>query len=193
MNNSLTVHPYPYLPAKIKIASRTLFNSHSVTGLTMGQAHNLVAAYLGFNSNQALLSAIRKEEVFLNPEQPETFHQLKYSIKCVHEMIGKFRNSKIETAHALPICCTIEALLFPECECCHNNKHITYPVQEEEKFINYLFLSKLLCQKWVCEDCINKHTPYEVGFCHLCEDEDNFLTQIVDDKSLCLAHADVKS
>lgn len=141
--------------------------------LASSHAHELTAAYMGFNSKKALIDS---GEFDLN--DPELVLRVTPDISKLSEKVGKLRPDLLQRLPLAGIAQLIKTGLTPPCECCGVHLSAVVPITGPEHHS---------VDGWVCMHCVDREDDYDT--CRYCGDEIVYRAHNINSDGECPEHA----
>ena len=141
--------------------------------LAPSHAHELIAAYMGFNSKKALIDS---GEYDLN--DPELVLNLDPDLPKLEEKVRKLRPDLLQKLPLPAIGRLIKTGLTPPCECCGYRLGAVVPITGREHGS---------VDGWVCMHCVDREDAYST--CHYCGEGIVYRDQTLNRAGECPDHA----
>lgn len=141
--------------------------------LAPSHAHELTAAYMGFNSKKALIDS---GEYDLS--DPELVLNLDPDLPKLEEKVRKLRPDLLQRLPIAGIGRLIKTGLTPPCECCGYRLSVVVPITGPEHDS---------VDGWVCMHCVDREDAY--GTCRYCGDAIVYRAQTLNRAGECPDHA----
>lgn len=163
-NNDVIYSAVTFIQSTFEKLGKNLAPSH---------AHELTAAYMGFNSKKALIDS---GEFDLN--DPELVLSVTPDISKLGEKVRKLRPDLLQKLPLTAISRLIKTGLTPPCECCGYKLGAVVPITgPEHRGID----------GWVCMHCVDRDDRYDT--CRYCDNELVYRAHNINRHGECPVHA----
>jgi hypothetical protein len=165
-----------YTEESIKNAVEALRENHLIeykTKLKPTHAHEIVSAYLGYNSKIALKS---DESFFLDPEEPATFEVVDGQ-KKIKNRLGDLNGVDVSDGYSQRAERIISSSIKPECTQCGSRDDSVIAAETDDYKYEQL---------WVCHRCASRDE--DVGYCRYCGEDSVYPIEMLNSNSECPEH-----
>lgn len=141
--------------------------------LASSHAHELTAAYMGFNSKKALIDSDQYDL-----SDPELVLSVSPDISKLEQQVRKLRPDLLQKLPVKGLAQVIKSGLTPPCECCGYHLSVVVPITDP---------SHRHVDGWVCMHCVDRESSYKT--CRYCGDDIIYRAHNVNSDDECPEHA----